>query len=66
MSRTTEREAWPDKIRIAQAEHDLDDVMAALAQVSARQTKFFFAVVGLLVSVTTAVLLFALQLATGH
>lgn len=62
MSRATARAGFTDKVRLRLVEDDLDDHELLMQQVNERLSRILWAVVGVLVSVTTSAILLAVNL----
>lgn len=62
MTRANERIHFDDKTRIALLETDLDGMDLRLAETNDRLAKILWALIGLLISVTTASILLAINL----
>lgn len=66
MTRATARAGFTDKVRLRLVEDDLDDHEMLVQQIGERLSKILWAVVGVLISVTTSAILLALNLGVGR
>lgn len=62
MSRAAARAGFTDKVRLRLLEDDADEHESTMAQVNDRLSKILWAVVGVLISVTTSAILLAINL----
>ncbi len=65
MSRATARAAFTEEVRLRLVEDDLDEHETLMAAVTERLSKILWAVVGVLISVTTSAILLAINLGVG-
>lgn len=63
--RTAERKDMPADTRLLLAELDLDDHDSAIAELKATNGRILWALIGILISTTTAAIMLALNLAVG-
>lgn len=66
MSRVAERVEFTDKVRLRLLEKDQDDLETALVAVNDRLGKILWAVVGVLISVSTSAILLAINLGVSR
>lgn len=66
MSRVADRVEFTDKVRLRLLEKDQDDLETGLVAVNERLGKILWAVVGVLISVTTSALLLAINLGVSR
>lgn len=64
-SRGEAREGMPEAVRLRLVESDIDDLASELHILNERLTKILWALVGLLISVTTACVLLAINAGVG-
>lgn len=65
MTRATARAQFTEKVRLRLVEDDLDEHDAVMAAIGDRLSKILWAVVGVLISVTTSAILLAINLGVG-
>ena len=62
MTRASARQQFTDKVRLRLVEDDIDEIEGGMAALNDRLGKILWAVVGVLISVTTSAILLAINL----